>query len=126
MLVQECDRLADLRRALPGFREVAAKGRGKLHGLVVWYRASEWRVRATRTVFLDEEELCPLGEAMDEDEGREGVGGGARRKRGGSRQTKNVGLIVGLERVDGSGGDGVVATTTHLYVLHPHREGDFC
>ena len=36
-------------------------------------------------------------------------------RRGGSRQTKNVGLIVGLEEVDG-GGSGLVVATTHLSV----------
>lgn len=34
-----------------------------------------------------------------------------RRRRGGSRQTKNVGLIVALE---GKDGEGVIIVTTHL------------
>jgi RNA exonuclease NGL2 len=88
--------LPDLATALPSHTPVDTKGRGKLHGLVVMYRTDRFRVKASRTVYLDEERL------LDKD-GQEG--------RGGSRQTKNVGLIVGLDEGDGR---GIVVATTHL------------
>lgn len=62
------------------------------------YRTDRFKVKASRTVYLDEERLSE----RDAQEGR-----------GGSRQTKNVGLIVGLEEGEGR---GIVVATTHLYV----------
>ena len=88
--------MPDLAKALPTHDHVDTKGRGKLHGLVVMYRSDRFKTRASQTVYLDEERLS------DKD-GQEG--------RGGSRQTKNVGLIVGLEDKDGK---GIVVATTHL------------
>jgi RNA exonuclease NGL2 len=98
-LKQECDRLPDLLSSLPTHSHLRASGPSKLHGLVIFYRTSKYRVRASRTVFLDDEHLSPTAST---DVGR----------RGGSRQTKNVGLIACLE--DLQGGDGVVIATTHL------------
>lgn len=88
--------MSDLTAALPTHTPVDTKGRGKLHGLVVLYRTDRYKLKARHTVYLDEESLS-------DKEGREG--------RGGTRQTKNVGLIVGLEDGDGK---GVVVATTHL------------
>ena len=105
--MQECDRLPQLLPAFPEHDLVEARGRGKLHGLVILYRAAKWRVKATRTVYLDQEDLTPVRQPEEDDRGA------SRKRRGGSMQTKNVGLIVGLERADG-GGEGVVVTTTHL------------
>ena len=98
--MQECDRLKDLATALPDHAYVPTSGRGKMHGLVVFYRKERFRVRAKRTVFLDEEELSLDGE------------GDERRRRGGTRQTKNVGLMVALEDIVGSA--SIVVATTHL------------
>ena len=88
--------MPDLARALPTHEFVDTKGRGKIHGLVVMYRSDRFKSKASQTVYLDEERLS-------DKEGQEG--------RGGSRQTKNVGLIVGLEQGDGK---GIVVATTHL------------
>ena len=60
------------------------------------YRSDRFKSKASQTVYLDEERLS-------DKEGQEG--------RGGSRQTKNVGLIVGLEQDDGK---GIIVATTHL------------
>lgn len=96
--LQECDRLPDMRAAVPGHGAVEARGPGKLHGLVVLYRTARWRVRASRAVALDLEHLNP----------GEGVAA-----RGGSRATKNMCLIVALEDTS-TPGHGIVVATTHL------------
>lgn len=95
--LQECDRLADMRAAVPDHEAIEARGPGKLHGLVVLYRTARWRLRASRAVALDLEHLNP------------GEGAAAR---GGSRATKNMCLIVALE--DTKTGEGLVVATTHL------------
>lgn len=95
---QECDRLSDLAKALPTHTPIDTKGRSKVHGLVILYRTNRYKLKARHTVYLDEEKVQDRA-------GREG--------RGGSRQTKNVGLIVGLEDDDGR---GIVVCTTHLLV----------
>ena len=109
----------DFQSALPDHGHVEAKGRGKIHGLVVFYRKSRWRVKATRTVHLDDEEIdeSPTLKVDDLRVEHEDLDREARRRRGGSRQTKNIGLIVGLENVEG--GHGVVIATTHLLALIP-------
>ncbi|KLT45013.1 Endonuclease/exonuclease/phosphatase [Cutaneotrichosporon oleaginosum] len=101
--LQECDRLGDMRGAVPGHAAVEARGEGKLHGLVVLYATARWRVRASRAVALDMEHLNP------------GEGAAAR---GGSRATRNMGLIVALESEEG---EGIVVATTHLF-WHPKFE----
>lgn len=85
---------------MPEHEAVEARGHGKLHGLVVLYRASQWKARATRAVALDLEALSP--EAS-----------GAVAQRGVSRQTRNMGLIVALEDKN-KPGEGFVIVTTHL------------
>ena len=70
-----------------------------MHGLVVFYRNSRFWVKASKTIYLDDEELDPSASTP-------------RARRGGTRQTKNVALIVALEE---EGGHGVVIATTHLY-----------
>ena len=58
-----------------------------------------------------------LEEVRSGDGGEEGAGGTeedkARWRRAGTRETKNIGLIVGLEFV-GRGGKGLIVGTTHL------------
>ncbi|KAK1925416.1 Endonuclease/exonuclease/phosphatase [Papiliotrema laurentii] len=114
---QECDRLKDLCRAMPHHLFVEAKGHGKLHGLVVMYRSSRYRVRAKKTVFLDEEYLHdtkdsnPTSEGSTRDEDEE------RRRRAGTRHTKNIGLIVALEDLE-KPDEGIVVSTAHLF-WHP-------
>ncbi|WVR06125.1 hypothetical protein IAU60_003155 [Kwoniella sp. DSM 27419] len=102
--LQECDRLNDFLPALPRHAHVKGSGPGKLHGLVILYNKSRFFPRATRLVHLDQEDLQP-----DAPEGKA--------RRGGSRQTKNVGLIVALQDVEDEN-RGIVVATTHLF-WHP-------
>lgn len=97
---QECDRLADMRDSVPEHEAIEARGVGKLHGLVVLYRASKWTARATARVALDLELLSP--EAS-----------GPVAQRGVSRQTRNMGLVVALENKE-KPGQGFIVATTHL------------
>ncbi|KAK4684307.1 RNA exonuclease NGL2, partial [Tremellales sp. Uapishka_1] len=103
--LQECDRLNDILPSLPNHAFVKASGYEKQHGLVVLYNSDRFRVCGAKTLNLDQEEVSS------------GAGDEARTRRGGSRQTKNVGLVVGLEEIDGNG-SGIVITTTHLF-WHP-------
>lgn len=96
---------------------VQAKGRGKQHGLVIAYRSERLKFKASKVVYLDEEELSPSGEADGDgkSESWEEQVEEQRRRRGGTRQTKNVGLIVGLEDTGREGkGEGVIVITAHL------------
>ncbi|GFZ46087.1 hypothetical protein JCM24511_04333 [Saitozyma sp. JCM 24511] len=102
--LQECDRLDDLLSATPSHSHVKVSGPGKLHGIVILYRTPRFTVRSFRTIFLDDEELSPSLE------------GDGRRRRGGTRQTRNVGLVVALD--DHESGGGIVVATTHLF-WHP-------
>lgn len=79
---------------------MSARGVGKLHGLVVLYRASRFYIRSQRAVSLDDEELSPNAAT--------GVA-----RRGVSRQTRNMALIVALEENEDKG-NGIVVVTTHL------------
>lgn len=102
---------------------VQAKGRGKQHGLVVLYRTERFGFKSSRIVHLDEEELSPGDGKAEEPDGRDGAewqrwADEQRRRRGGTRQTKNVGLIVGLEDKESRGEEGeakgVIIITAHL------------
>ena len=121
---QECDRLPDLINSMPYDACVQAKGRGKQHGLVIAYKSERFGFRGTRVIHLYEEEISPLPEGEvdvdDEDDGRDAKKwqrgeDERRRRRGGTRQTKNVGLMVGLEDKERAGkGEGVIVITAHL------------
>lgn len=123
LISQECDRLPDLIQAMPYDACVQAKGRGKQHGLVICYRSERFGFKGSRIVHLDEEDLSPSpGGPEEEPDGMDGAAwqrwsDEQRRKRGGTRQTKNVGLIVGLEdkeRKGKGGAEGVIVITAHL------------
>ncbi|EIW72340.1 hypothetical protein TREMEDRAFT_41666 [Tremella mesenterica DSM 1558] len=105
--LQECDRLNDLIISFPHHEAVQAFGHGKSHGLVTLYRRSIFRVKAQKVIHLDEGELSLSPPSLGED--------GGRQRRGGTRLTKNIGLVVALERNDGT---GVYVATTHLF-WHP-------
>ncbi|WVQ61892.1 uncharacterized protein L199_000025 [Kwoniella botswanensis] len=107
--LQECDRVKEYSSSFPQHTSVKGSGPGKLHGLVIFYRTSRFFVRSSKLVHLDEEEISPSDSKETGEDGK--------RRRGGSRQTKNVGLIVALEQIDGDG-KGIVITTTHLF-WHP-------
>ncbi|KAK8866182.1 hypothetical protein IAR55_001333 [Kwoniella newhampshirensis] len=112
--LQECDRLPDYLSSLPKHSHVKGSGPGKLHGLVILYRNDRFFVRGTKLVQLDLESVAtvPTDEEASDEKHQD-----IRRRRGGSRQTKNVGLIVALEESNAVG-RGVVVATTHLF-WHP-------
>jgi RNA exonuclease NGL2 len=68
-----------------------------------------------KVVEYDREEVRPGDDDAreDEDEGEATEEDRARWRRGGTRQTKNIGLMVGLEFVD-KPGKGLIVGTTHL------------
>lgn len=99
--LQECDRLEDVLSSVPGHIPVTARGVGKLHGLVVLYKSARFHVRAQRALALDDEWLSP-----------EAAGEVARR--GVSRQTRNMGLVVALKENESDA--GLIVVTTHLWV----------
>lgn len=108
---KECDKLSDFLPALPQHAYIKGTGPGKLHGLVVLYRKDRFSLRQSKLIHLDSEEIHPRpGNLAAGEDGDESLGE-VRRRRGGSRQTKNVGLLVSLE---GKDGEGVVIATTHL------------
>jgi len=98
-VTQECDRLDDMLSSVPSHKHVETKGPGKLHGLVILYKASRFSPKVTQALPLDDEELSP---DADTSVARRGV----------SRQTRNMGLITALE--ENGKGDGIVVVTTHL------------
>jgi RNA exonuclease NGL2 len=111
---QEVDRLDQFLPHLPDHESVSAKGSKKLHGLVVLYRTAIFKVKATKTLYLDDEYLLQTsvdGPAAESTE--------RRRRRGGTRQTKNIALLVALEMLDDPN-KGIVVGTTHLWVSRPH------
>jgi RNA exonuclease NGL2 len=115
--LQECDRLTDLAPALPSHQHVSTKGRNKLHGLVIFYIKSKFRLKAEKTVYLDEEELSPSPSPSPSRDTTDKASADDRRRRGGSRQTKNVGLVASLEEIgenEAGKGKGLVVATTHL------------
>jgi mRNA deadenylase 3'-5' endonuclease subunit Ccr4 len=61
-----------------------------------------------KTIYLDDEYLLDPYDARREDTVDE-----RRRRRGGTRQTKNICLMVALERVDDPT-KGLIVATTHL------------
>ncbi|OWZ76922.1 RNA exonuclease NGL2 [Cryptococcus neoformans Bt85] len=113
--LQECDKLPDFLPALPQHTYIKGTGPGKLHGLVVLYRKDRFSLRQSKLIHLDFEEIHPRSsDLVVREDGTESLEE-VRRRRGGSRQTKNVGLIVALE---GKDGEGVIIVTTHLF-WHP-------
>ncbi|ORX37437.1 Endonuclease/exonuclease/phosphatase [Kockovaella imperatae] len=127
--LQECDRLKEFLPAMPDHSYIEAFGPNKKHGLLIFFRRSRFRARSQRTVYLDEEELSPYtavnGNAsingQDKQPSSSSKGdaapGDIGRRRGGSRCTRNVGLVVALESVDALD-QGIVIATTHLF-WHP-------
>lgn len=108
---------------LPNHKAIRASGPGKLHGLVILYNANRFVFKGSKTIFYDEE--FTQGDLHEEKKGINPAGESEaemqdRRKRwkkarGGTRQTKNIGLMAALEWID-SPGSGLVVGTTHLWV----------
>lgn len=106
---------------LPRHKAIRASGPGKLHGLVILYNADKFSFKGSKTIFYDEE--FTQGDMHEEKKdiklsGESEAEMQERRKRwkkarGGTRQTKNIGLMAALEWVDNPG-SGLVVGTTHL------------
>jgi hypothetical protein len=97
----------------PRYSAIQARGTRKKHGLAIVYDHRKFCVvkQGERVVRYDEESIRPLeGSGVKEEEKSLEE---ERKKRGGTRQTKNIGLVVGLEFVDRPG-KGVIVGTTHL------------
>ena len=94
---------------MPEHGHVESKGHGKLHGLVVLYRSAKYFVKASKTIYLDEEHVDPSTSTAESevDEAEQ------RRRRGGTRQTKNIALVVALQEVEDHT-QGLVVSTAHL------------
>ena len=101
-----------------------AKGHGKQHGLVVLYRKARYRVRASKTVYLDEEYIHPEVDGAPASSGDADMDE-TRRRRGGTRKTKNVGVVVALEDITKEN-EGILVSTAHLYVRHGGRGVSLC
>ena len=105
--------MPDFLRAFPDHDHIEVKGHKKLHGLVVLYRRARYRVRASKTIYFDEEHINTSSPAEKSPETESLPLEEMRRRRGGTRTTKNVGVVVALE--DAAGGkDGLVVSTCHL------------
>ncbi|WVQ76964.1 hypothetical protein IAR50_006643 [Cryptococcus sp. DSM 104548] len=106
--LQECDKLSEIVASLPKHDFIKGTGPYKSHGLVILYNTLKFSAPHSELVHLDFEDLHPSSEPTDDLQEM-------KRRKGGSRQTKNVGLIAGLRGKDGS---GIVVATTHLF-WHP-------
>lgn len=121
--LQEEDRLDEIPLDLSHspYSYVQARGPGKKHGLAIMYDKHKYKLVQQKTVQYDVQELSP-GLTTEQDDHQDGNQDSshqdelARRRRGGTRQTKNIGLMVGLERLD-EPGKGLIIATTHLYVF---------
>ena len=104
-LIQEVDRLEKLLPPLhdASLTELYAAGRDKRHGCMIVYRESLFEEVGHVMIEYDELDVCQTG--------------GQCERRGLSRRTKNVGLIVGL-RQRNHPNCGYVVVTTHLF-WHP-------
>ena len=77
-------------------------------------------MRASKTVYLDEEFIHPEVDGAPASSGDAGMDE-TRRRRGGTRKTKNVGVVVALEDITKEG-EGILVSTAHLYVRLGERE----
>lgn len=108
--LQEEDRLSEINLNLPNLVLVQARGPGKLHGCTIMYDSTKFNLKQKKVVIYDYERL-------EEDEEETPDEDSDSKRRGGTRQTKNIGLILGLERKDDPS-KGLVVATTHLF-WHP-------
>lgn len=84
--------------SVPEHTPLQAKGRGKLHGLVILYRTARFEVAAQRVLALDDERLSESADAVT--------------ARGVSRQTRNIAMLAALR--DKASDGGLIVITTHL------------
>lgn len=102
------------------YKTVQARGPRKKHGLAIVYDSNKFELAGEyRVVRYDEEFISAglppgsLGNENQEGQTEQDKRDEERKRRGGTRQTKNIGLVVGLEFV-GKAGKGVIVGTTHL------------
>ena len=88
-----------------GYAHVFACGPRKVHGCLIAYRESMFRRTADEVIFYDD--------AYVRDEGNEEY------RKGLSFRTKNIALMIALQRLDSPGdSEHYVVATTHLF-WHP-------
>lgn len=107
--LQEVDQLSALSPHLTTYSVTTGSGRKKRHGLVILHRTTVFDLAGKELVYLDEAEV------------REGGGDGeqeARRRRAGTRETKNIGLMVALKDKKGKGG---VVSSSHQFLRRERR-----
>jgi RNA exonuclease NGL2 len=98
----------------PKYSAIQARGPKKKHGLAIVYDNRKLKVveQGEKVVRFDEEYISK--KPTDDQDQEESIDQ-ERKRRGGTRQTKNIGLVVGLEFRDRPG-KGVIVGTTHLSV----------
>ena len=85
------------------YTELYAAGQGKQHGCMIVYRSTLFEKAGHVVIEYDDLDVRQTGDD--------------RQRRGSSRRTKNIGLIVGLRQRD-QPWRGYVVATTHLF-WHP-------
>ena len=88
--------------ATAGYSYVYKAGRSKNHGCVIAYRKDKFEKVEDRTLYYDEQEVRPDGEAAT--------------RVGSSFYTKNIANLVALKEIDND--RGFIVATTHLF-WHP-------
>ncbi|KAL5535579.1 NGL2 [Sanghuangporus sanghuang] len=104
--LQEVDRLERLGPALESanYAFTYSSGRRKKHGCIIAYKKDEFVKTAERTIFYDDINIRHEGTTE-------------RSRKGSSFRTKNIGLILALQRC-GNPSHSIVVATTHLF-WHP-------
>lgn len=118
--LQEVDRLEKLLPPLhaKGYAHTYAAGRGKKHGCMIIHQKAKLQSIHERTVYFDELDVHrPSLSDVTETESPEEI----QRRKGSSRRTKNIALIVALKKnsatPDGQV-QGYIVATCHLF-WHP-------
>lgn len=86
-----------------GYSHQYASGPNKKHGCLIAFKSSLFSLSEHKIIFYDDEEIRPDGSPMQ--------------RIGQSFVTRNIGLIVGLQRLDNPD-LGITVATTHLF-WHP-------
>jgi len=106
------DKIETLLRAIDfRYDHAYARGHQKEHGCMILFRKELFDLHSTRTVYYDEEDVRQPSREHENDDTYNVW------RRGTSRVTKNIALIVAVKR-KGSGEKGFIVATTHLF-WHP-------
>ncbi|PVF91996.1 hypothetical protein CPB86DRAFT_769982 [Serendipita vermifera] len=110
LCLQEVDQLDVLLPALKSrYSHIYASGRSKNHGCMVLYKPEYFELISERTVYYDEEDI-----RVGTPEGMASADQAAIWRKGVSRKTGNIALLVGL-RNKRNPAKGFVVGTTHLF-----------